>query len=84
MSARLPTIAALGVRHLSARFVGAQVSETVPLGTDATAAPPGSSIEKALPCDVSGGRFVLAIVPTLATAFASRHWDAKRGRVEAP
>ena len=72
MSARLPTIAALGVPHLSARFVGAQVSETVPLGTDATAAAPGTSTVEILPCAVSGGRFALAMVPTLATAFASR------------
>ena len=72
MSARLPTIAALGVPHLSARFVGAQDRAIMSLGIDATAAPPGTSTVEVLPCAVSGGRFALAMVPTLATAFASR------------
>ena len=84
MSARLPTIATLGVPLLSARFVGAQVSETVSLGTDATAFPSGSSTVEVRPCDVSGGRVASAVVPTLALAFASRHPGAERGRIGLP
>ena len=73
MSARLPTIAALGVPHMSARPVGAQERAIRSLGTDATAAPPGTSTVEVLPCDVSGERFALPVVATLALAFASRH-----------